>query len=123
MTMDEVGTALIAIALVLSAVFVPTAFIGGITGQFYRQFAITIATATVISAVQLADAQSRRCARTPVQAACTRRATRQLADRARCTRFFRGFNRGFDALAHGYGGSCAAGSSRQREFMLLVYAG
>ena len=37
--MDEVGTALIAIALVLTAVFVPTAFIGGITGQFYRQFA------------------------------------------------------------------------------------
>ena len=41
--MDEVGGALIAIALVLSAVFVPTAFIGGITGQFYRQFALTIA--------------------------------------------------------------------------------
>ncbi len=49
-TMDEVGTALIAIALVLSAVFIPTAFIGGITGQFYRQFAVTIAVATVISA-------------------------------------------------------------------------
>ena len=47
--MDEVGTALIAIALVLLAVFVPTAFIGGITGLFYRQFAITIATATAIS--------------------------------------------------------------------------
>jgi len=49
-TMDEVGTALIAIALVLTAVFVPTAFIGGITGQFYRQFAVTVATATIISA-------------------------------------------------------------------------
>jgi hydrophobe/amphiphile efflux-1 (HAE1) family protein len=48
-SMDEVGTALIAIALVLMAVFVPTAFIGGITGMFYRQFAITIATATAIS--------------------------------------------------------------------------
>ena len=44
--MDEVGTALIAIALVLSAVFIPTAFVCGITGQFYRQFAVTIATAT-----------------------------------------------------------------------------
>ncbi|MGE3318164.1 MAG: efflux RND transporter permease subunit [Candidatus Berkiella sp.] len=49
-TMDEVGTALIAIALVLSAVFIPTAFIPGISGQFYKQFALTIATSTVISA-------------------------------------------------------------------------
>ena len=48
-SMDEVGTALIAIALVLSAVFIPTAFVSGITGQFYRQFAITVATATVLS--------------------------------------------------------------------------
>jgi hydrophobe/amphiphile efflux-1 (HAE1) family protein len=50
LSMDEVGTALIAIAIVLSAVFIPTAFISGITGQFYRQFAVTIATATIISA-------------------------------------------------------------------------
>ncbi len=49
-TMDEVGVALISIALVLCAVFIPTAFLGGITGQFYRQFALTIAVATVISA-------------------------------------------------------------------------
>ncbi|MDH4981923.1 multidrug efflux RND transporter permease subunit [Hyphomicrobium sp. D-2] len=49
-TMDEVGTALVAIALVLTAVFVPTAFVAGITGQFYQQFAVTVATATVISA-------------------------------------------------------------------------
>ena len=49
-TMDEVGSALIAIALVLCAVFIPTAFITGLQGSFYRQFAITIAAATVISA-------------------------------------------------------------------------
>jgi hydrophobe/amphiphile efflux-1 (HAE1) family protein len=48
-TVDEVGGALIAIALVLIAVFAPAALIGGITGQFYRQFAVTIASATVIS--------------------------------------------------------------------------
>ena len=47
--MDEVGSALIAIALVLCAVFIPTAFISGLQGSFYRQFAITIAAATVIS--------------------------------------------------------------------------
>ena len=49
-SMDEVGAALIAIALVLSAVFIPTAFTPGITGQFYRQFAITVACATILSA-------------------------------------------------------------------------
>ena len=50
-TMEEVGTALIAIALVLTAVFVPSAFITGISGQFYRQFALTIAGATIISLI------------------------------------------------------------------------
>ncbi|MGZ8724774.1 MAG: efflux RND transporter permease subunit, partial [Aeromicrobium sp.] len=49
-TMDEVGTAVIAIAVVLSAVFIPTAFMPGISGEFYRQFAVTIAVATIISA-------------------------------------------------------------------------
>ena len=50
-TMDEVGTALVASALVLISVFVPTAFITGISGQFYRQFALTIAVATFFSMV------------------------------------------------------------------------
>ena len=48
-TMDEVGGALVAIALTLCAVFVPAAFISGISGQFFRQFAVTIAASTVIS--------------------------------------------------------------------------
>ena len=48
--MIEVSGPVVAIALVLSAVFVPTAFIAGISGQFYRQFALTIAASTVISA-------------------------------------------------------------------------
>jgi len=48
-TMDEVGGALIAIALTLCAVFIPSAFISGISGQFFRQFAVTIAASTVIS--------------------------------------------------------------------------
>ena len=50
-SMNEVGSALIAIALVLCAVFVPSVFITGISGQFYRQFALTIAGATVISLI------------------------------------------------------------------------
>src|SRR5262249_57418786 len=48
--MDEVTPAVIAIAFGLTAVFVPTAFLGGIAGQFYRQFALTIAVATLLSA-------------------------------------------------------------------------
>ncbi len=50
-TMDEVGGALVAIVLVMMAVFLPTAFITGITGQFYKQFALTIAGAAAISLI------------------------------------------------------------------------
>jgi multidrug efflux pump len=49
--LDEITGPVIAITLVLSAVFIPTAFIPGISGQFYRQFALTIAAATIISAI------------------------------------------------------------------------
>ena len=49
--MQEVSGPIIAIALVLIAVFVPLAFITGLTGQFYKQFALTIAISTVISAI------------------------------------------------------------------------
>ncbi len=49
--MDEITGPVIAITLVLSAVFIPTAFLAGITGQFYRQFALTIAVSTIISAI------------------------------------------------------------------------
>lgn len=50
LAMKEVTGPVIAVALVLTAVFVPTAFLGGITGEFYRQFALTIAASTIISA-------------------------------------------------------------------------
>lgn len=49
--MDEITGPVIAITLVLSSVFIPTAFIAGISGEFYRQFALTIATSTIISAI------------------------------------------------------------------------
>src|SRR5262249_39052802 len=48
--MEEVSGPVVAVALVLSAVFVPCAFISGITGQFFRQFALTIAVSTILSA-------------------------------------------------------------------------
>ncbi len=50
LAMKEVTGPVVAVALVLTAVFVPTAFLGGITGEFYRQFALTIAASTIISA-------------------------------------------------------------------------
>ena len=100
-SMDEVGTALIAIALVLLAVFVPTAFIGGITGLFYRQFAITIATATAISLFVSLTLSPALCA-------ILFRAHAHDHDRPSLLMrpvhaFFRGFDAGFDALARGYG--------------------
>ncbi|MBY0398841.1 multidrug efflux RND transporter permease subunit [Myxococcota bacterium] len=49
LAMDEVGSAVVAASLVLGAVFIPTAFVPGIAGQFYRQFAVTIAISTFIS--------------------------------------------------------------------------
>src|SRR5690606_2279879 len=50
-TMDEVGVAVIAIALVLASVFIPTAFIPGLSGTFYQQFALVISSATIFSAI------------------------------------------------------------------------
>ena len=60
--MGEVSGAVIAMSLVLCAVFVPTAFISGITGQFYRQFALTIAASTVISAINSLTLSPALCA-------------------------------------------------------------
>src|SRR5262249_45946149 len=49
--MDEITGPVVAITLVLSSVFIPCCFLGGVTGQFFRQFAVTIAVSTVISAI------------------------------------------------------------------------
>ena len=98
-SMDEVGNALIAMALVLVAVFVPTAFIGGITGEFYRQFAVTVATATVISAFNSITLSPALCAmwlKPHVEDAKQSLLMRPVHG------FFRLFNRGFDVVARGY---------------------
>ena len=60
--MDEVTGPVIAITLVLMAVFVPTAFLGGITGQMYRQFALTIAATALLSAVNALTLKPAQCA-------------------------------------------------------------
>ena len=74
--MDEVGGALISIALTLCAVFVPSAFLSGISGLFFRQFAVTIAASTVISCFVSLDAQSGAVRRAVQAASSMPRATR-----------------------------------------------
>ncbi len=99
-TMDEVSGALVAIALVLIGVFLPTSFIPGISGQFYRQFALTIMSATAISAfvsLTLSPAIAAMVLR-PKHEGEPRPGVRGLL-----TRFARGFNRGFDWLGERYG--------------------
>jgi hydrophobe/amphiphile efflux-1 (HAE1) family protein len=99
-SMDEVGGALIAIALVLTAVFVPSAFITGISGQFYRQFALTIAGATLISLVVSLTLSPAMCA----LLLKPHTGHQRVPWWARPVRlFFRLFNRGFDGVAAGYG--------------------
>ncbi len=99
-SMDEVGAALIAIALVLTAVFVPTAFITGISGQFYQQFALTIAGATVISLVVSLTLSPAMCALL-LRPHTAHERVPWWAWPARL--FFRAFNGLFDGLAGGYG--------------------
>ena len=101
-SMDEVGAALIAIALVLSAVFIPTAFTPGITGQFYRQFAITVASATIISAfisLTLSPALAALLLK-PHEHHPKVTFMSVLATPVRL--FFKGFNWAFDKFANGY---------------------
>ena len=101
-TMDEVGGALIAIALTLCAVFVPSAFLSGITGEFFRQFAVTIAASTVISCFVSLTLSPALCALLfkPHQDEPIGR--RSLPARA-VGAFFGGFNAGFERLSNLYG--------------------
>jgi len=118
-SMDEVGGALIAIALVLCAVFVPAAFITGISGQFYRQFALTIAGATVISLIVSLTLSPAMCALLLKPHAAEGR-VRWWARPVHG--FFHLFNAGFDRLGRGYGWLTAR-VVRFAAVMLVVYAG
>ncbi|MGI6245841.1 MAG: efflux RND transporter permease subunit [Pseudochelatococcus sp.] len=118
--MREVSGPIIAIALVLVAVFVPLAFISGLTGQFYRQFALTIAISTVISAVNsltLSPALAALLLRghDAPKDALTRGMDRMFGW------FFRAFNRFFLRSSEAYGGGVRRVISH-RALMLGVYA-
>ncbi|WP_073981553.1 efflux RND transporter permease subunit [Erythrobacter donghaensis] len=101
-TMDEVSGALIAIALVLIGVFLPTAFIPGISGQFYRQFALTIMSATAISAF-VSLTLSPALAALLLKPKAHRETPPAPGWRGWGTRFARGFNRAFNGLSDRYG--------------------
>jgi len=119
--MREVTGPIIAIALVLCAVFVPIAFISGLTGQFYRQFALTIAFSTVISAfnsltLSPALAATLLKGRNAPKDGLTRFMDRWLGS------FFRGFNRFFRRSSDGYGRG-VTGMLGHKSRSLGVYGG
>jgi hydrophobe/amphiphile efflux-1 (HAE1) family protein len=101
-TMDEVGGALVSIALTLCAVFVPSAFLSGISGQFFRQFAVTIAASTVISCAVSLTLSPALCALL-LQPHDPEHAGRASLPRRLLFAGFDRFNRAFDSLSNGYG--------------------
>jgi hydrophobe/amphiphile efflux-1 (HAE1) family protein len=119
--MDEVSGPIIAIGLVLCAVFVPVAFLSGLTGEFYRQFALTIAFSTVISAVNsLTLSPALSAILLKPHGAPPDRLTR-LIDRA-FGWLFRPFNRVFTRGSARYGAAVAS-ILRRSGIALVVYAG
>ena len=119
--MSEVTSPIIATALVLCAVFVPTAFISGLTGQFYRQFAITIAISTVISAFNSLTLSPALCAVLLKEHGAPKDWFARGMEIA-LGWFFRPFNRAF-AWAGGKYSAGVAGVLRKTFGALVVYAG
>ncbi|MGL4314397.1 MAG: efflux RND transporter permease subunit [Sphingomonas sp.] len=120
-TMDEVSGALVAIALVLCGVFIPTSFIPGISGQFYQQFALTIVSATAISAfvsLTLSPALAALVLKPKDhdEAKAPPEGLRGLPGR-----FTRWFNRSFDRLGERYG-RLTARAVRTLGVVVVCYA-
>jgi HAE1 family hydrophobic/amphiphilic exporter-1 len=121
-TMDEVGGALVAIALVLCAVFIPSAFIAGISGAFYRQFALTITASTIISAtVSLTLSPALAALLLKPHGQAPKSGVWRTLGRP-FNAFFAGFNRLFERLSAGYAGLTRR-TLRISALMLVVYAG
>lgn len=112
--MSEVSGPVVAIALILCAVFVPVAFMGGVTGQLYQQFALTIAVAVLLSAVN---------ALTLSPALCAKMLRKPELPRGPLGAFFRGFNTIFEKVTGGYTGAVGVLSRKAvRGLMLLGVA-
>lgn len=121
--MDEVTGPIVAITSVLSAVFIPSAFLSGLQGEFYRQFALTIAISTILSAINSLTLS-------PALAGVLLKPHHGDVKRDLPTRvidflfgwFFRLFNRFFDGASNAYVWSVRR-AARLSVLVLLVYAG
>lgn len=111
--MDEVSGPVIGIAVILAAVFVPTAFVPGITGRLYQQFAVTIAVSVLLSAFNALTLS-------PALSALLLR-PKKVA-RGPLGKFFAWFNRVFTNLTNGYVGWCGF-LIRKMGFSLLILVG
>jgi hydrophobe/amphiphile efflux-1 (HAE1) family protein len=119
--MHEVSRPIIAITLVLCGVFVPVAFVSGLTGEFYRQFALTIAISTVISAFNsLTLSPALAAVLLKPHDAKPDALTRVMS--AVLGRFFLRFNRGFASAGHGYSRALTH-TMRHGAIALAIYAG
>jgi hydrophobe/amphiphile efflux-1 (HAE1) family protein len=124
-SMAEITPALVGIALVLSAVFIPMAFFGGSTGVIYRQFSITIVSAMVLSVLVALTLTPALCATLlkPVpKGAHSPHGAPRKGPLGYVDRFFAGFNRRFDSGADRYQG-IVGGILRRGKRSLLVYVG
>jgi len=113
LAMKEVSGPVVAIGLVLCAVFVPVAFMGGVTGQLYSQFALTIAVAVVFSVIN---------ALTLSPALCALMLKKPTPGRGPIAAFFKLFNRFFDWLSVTYGGFVGGLARKATRSMLLLVA-
>jgi hydrophobe/amphiphile efflux-1 (HAE1) family protein len=119
--MDEVSRPIVAIGLVLCAVFVPVAFLSGLTGEFYRQFALTIAFSTVISAINSLTLSPALSAILLKPHGAPPDGLTRLLDRG-LGWLFRPFNRAFARGSNRYG-AAVRGVLRKSGIALAVYAG
>ncbi|ARU88584.1 efflux RND transporter permease subunit [Pseudomonas sp. M30-35] len=120
--MKEVTGPIIATALVLCAVFVPTAFISGLTGQFYQQFALTIAISTVISAFNSLTLSPALAAALLKSHDAPKDRFSRVLERLFGGWLFKPFNRMFERASHGYVGTVAR-VLRGSSIAMLVYGG
>ena len=111
--MQEVTSPIVATTLILIAVFVPTAFIPGISGRLYQQFAITISVSVLLSSINALTLS-------PALAAMILRPRRE--SNSPLARFFSAFNRGFGRVKNGYLAGCAAMISRSSLSMVGLVA-
>ncbi|TDK30993.1 efflux RND transporter permease subunit [Luteimonas terrae] len=120
LAMREVSGPIIAIALVLCAVFVPMAFLTGVTGQFYKQFAVTIAISTVISAINSLTLSPALAAKLLQPHGAPKDRLTRIIDRL-FGWLFRPFNRFFNRSSQRYEGAVSRSLGR-RGAVFLVYA-